>query len=213
MAQALVFIGLGNPGKKYVYTRHNMGFLVVEEFAKSLGVKLKEDQHFNAKVGKIQVNGRDIYFLLPMTYMNESGQAVERYLAYYKLEPAQAIVVHDDIAFDLGAMRLSSMGSSGGHNGLKSIAAHLGTQEFHRLRMGIGSQKGQATLADYVLSGFTAMEMAMLNEIVAQGTKVLKELTIEPVTQVMGRINTKVTFRPQDAGQENKHEPNKNKPL
>lgn len=168
-----------------------MGFLVVEELAHSLHWVLKEDKRFNARVVKGVLNEAMIHLILPMTFMNESGHAVRQYLEYYKLTTNQIVVICDDIALEFGQMRLRVKGSAGGHNGLKSIIAHLGTDEYMRLRMGIGDYRDVKPLSDYVLSSFTAEESNALPDFVRRGAIVLRDLTIDTPTQVMNRVNTK----------------------
>ena len=125
--QPLVIVGLGNPGKKYVRTRHNLGFMVVEELARQLNLSFKADRHLSSLIAKGKNGSREIGLLLPQTFMNESGWAVRRYLDYYRMTAAQIIVVCDDIALKFGQLRIRSQGSPGGHNGLKSLVMHLGT--------------------------------------------------------------------------------------
>jgi len=193
---AIVFVGLGNPGKNYSLTRHNLGFLVVEELARQLGMTLREERSFCAAVAKGRWEGApntEIHLLLPLTYMNESGRAVRQYVDYFKMVPSQVVVVCDDVALELGQLRLRRRGSSGGHNGLWSVSTHLGTEGFLRLRIGVGSnmQEGQ-TLADYVLSGFKTEELATLDESIKRGAGVLKLLITEPIAKVMSQCNTKI---------------------
>ncbi len=205
--QKLLCIGLGNPGKNYALTRHNLGFMVAEEFAQELGLSWQDDKRFNARVAKGILNDTAVDLLLPLTYMNISGWSVRHYLDYYKLTAHQIVVICDDIALPFGQLRMRCQGSAGGHNGIKSVIAYLGTDEFTRLRMGIGMSvdekngghlQGQPPhkqpLADYVLSNFTAAEAAALDEFVKRGAAVLRSLTIETVTQVMNQINTKLTL-------------------
>jgi PTH1 family peptidyl-tRNA hydrolase len=187
-------IGLGNPGKQYVHTRHNLGYMVVEKLAKEFNLIFKADKHLNSFIAKGKSDGRDVDLLLPQTFMNESGWAVRRYLDYYKIATDQLIVVCDDTALPFGQLRLRSQGSSGGHNGLKSIMMHLGTDEFIRLRMGVGSNGVGQPLAEYVLSDFNSEETAVLDEFITRGTIALKQLMTEPLTQVMNRVNTKLTL-------------------
>lgn len=185
----LAFIGLGNPGKAYANNRHNIGFLVVEAFAKELERSFKQSDYLNSRVAKGKESGHPIYLVMPQTYMNESGWAARRCLAYYELEIEQLVIVCDDAALEFGQLRLRSQGSSGGHNGLKSIETHLGTNQFIRLRMGIGS-KGIKPLADYVLSDFSADEMPSLDDFIGRGVSVLQSLVTEPVAKVMTKVNT-----------------------
>jgi PTH1 family peptidyl-tRNA hydrolase len=196
----LVFIGLGNPGKRYEKTRHNMGFLVVGAFANLQKWTFKLDKRFQAQVAKGQVEETSLHLLLPMTYMNESGQPVRRYLDFYKIDAEHILVVCDDIALPFGTMRLRKKGSAGGHNGLKSIETHLGTDHYARLRMGIGRDSRAGILSKYVLDDFSLEESAQLREVIHQGALVLRSLINESITQVMNRINTKVDLT---EGQEN----------
>lgn len=187
----LAIIGLGNPGKQYVCTRHNLGFMVVEELARELNLTFKADRHLSSLIAKGKNKCRDVDLLLPQTFMNESGWAVRRYLDYYKMTPAQIVVVCDDTALPYGQLRIRSQGSSGGHNGLKSIIMHLGTHEFIRLKMGVGSSGFGQPLAEYVLSDFNNEENAALDAFIKSGVEALKLLMAEPLTQVMNRVNTK----------------------
>ena len=173
-----VIVGLGNPGKKYEYTRHNIGFLVVKGVAHSLGWELKEDKRFNGWIVKNQCGGRLLHLILPGTYMNESGRCIRAYLDFYKLTPADILVVSDDVELPFGETRLRQRGSSGGHNGLKSIEAHLGTQEYVRLKMGVDKDVQRGSLADYVLDAFRPEEFALLPAFVEKGIAILKEQVI-----------------------------------
>lgn len=192
--QKLVVIGLGNPGKRYSHTRHNFGFLVAEELATALGLTLKDDKRFQSMVAKGRLDETEIHIVLPLTYMNLSGEAVRQYMDFYKLTAAEVVVVCDDTALEFGQLRLRPQGSAGGHNGLRSITAHLGTENYARLRMGIGCKVDLQSLADYVLSDFSAEETASLDQHVKSGAAVLRALTTEPITKVMSRVNTKLTL-------------------
>ncbi len=184
-----VIAGLGNPGKKYDFTRHNLGFLVVEAWARELGWDFKESKEFNSKIAKGEIRGNTTYLLLPQTYMNESGRAVRQFLNFFKIPPTHFLVVADDVAIPFGEMRLKRMGSSGGHNGLKSIETHLGTRDYPRLRMGVGDQLGEKSLADHVLSPFNLEESSKLSDFVQKGVAVLEQLMVESITQVMNISN------------------------
>lgn len=198
--QPIVFVGLGNPGKKYVHTRHNLGFLVVEKFAQKVGWTLNNNQRFMAKEAKGRLEQKEIHLLLPLTYMNESGKAVKLYLDYYKMTPSHLVVVCDDTALNFGHLRLRLQGSAGGHNGLKSLIACLGTSDFARLRMGIGHRREGQDLADYVLENFSAEESKVLDTIVEQGVAALQTL-LRFATTSIGQ-NIKLTQTPRK-GQEN----------
>lgn len=168
--------------------------MVVGTFAESQHWILQENKYFNAMIAKGRVQETEVHLLLPLTFMNESGRTVRQYLDYYKLMARQIVVVCDDTALEYGQLRLRPQGSAGGHNGLRSIALHLGTEKFARLKMGIGSKAGEQTLADFVLSDFSAEEVIHLDEFVKSGAAVLKSLTTETITRVMSRVNTKLTL-------------------
>lgn len=169
-----IFAGLGNPGPEYEMTRHNMGFLVVRSFADKAGLHFKKDNRFSAFIAKGVVNNKTIHLVLPTTYMNRSGLAIRSYLDFFKLDPSRLLVVVDDAALPFGNIRLRKTGSPGGHNGLKSVEACLGTNHYMRLRMGIGSP-GDSDLADYVLATFTKEELDRLDAFVDCGVEVLQQ--------------------------------------
>lgn len=187
-ASTIIIVGLGNPGREYAMTRHNLGYLVVEALARQIGWHFKVDRRFNALGVKGLFEGVALHLLLPTTYMNASGSAIKRYLDFFKLSPKQLIVVVDDIALPFGQLRLRERGSAGGHNGLKSIETHLGTNEYVRLRMGIG-HPGQNDLVDYVLDPFSSTELEQLPAVVDRGVDVLKRLLAQGVPQVMNQVN------------------------
>lgn len=142
--------GLGNPGAQYEQTRHNVGFWFVDEIARLKGAQFRPDSKFSGDVCKVHLEGRDIWLLKPSTFMNRSGQAVQRLASFYKIPVEQILVVHDEIDLDPGIARLKSGGGHGGHNGLRDIIAHMG-KEFHRLRLGVGHPGSKDQVVDYVL--------------------------------------------------------------
>lgn len=186
--QTFLFAGLGNPGPQYEMTRHNIGYLVIQNFARRLGWSLKEDRRFNAYVAKGVVENHTVHLLLPLTYMNLSGNAVRRYVDYFKIPLASEVIVTDDIALPFGQLRLRNMGSSGGHNGLKSIEACLGTSHYKRLRMGIG-HPGEKMLVNYVLEAFSSTEQQELPTFIDRGVEVLQRLLKESFSHVMSSVN------------------------
>lgn len=184
-----LIVGLGNPGSKYEMTRHNLGYLVVQAFAERAKMSFKRDLRFNASVAKGEHENRDVRLLLPLTFMNLSGVSLKRYVDYYKIAPDNIIVVSDDIALNFGRLRLKLRGSSGGHNGLKSVEEHLGTSAFMRLRMGVG-HFGEKILADYVLEPFNETEKKDLQVFIDAGAETLFRLLREDVSSVMNSVNT-----------------------
>lgn len=201
----VVIVGLGNPGRDYLMTRHNVGFLAVAAFAVEQEWDFKEEKRFFGKVAKGVINGVKIHLLMPQTYMNESGKAVRAYLDYYRLGSELVIVVSDDVDLPFGMLRVRDSGSPGGHNGLKSIEAALGTPKYMRLRMGVGEKLKQQELADHVLSRFSAQEAEQLPTFVNEAVKVLALMLREEVAKVMNVVNIKVK---KETPQEKKNESN-----
>lgn len=185
-----LIIGLGNPGSSYEKTRHNVGFRAVRRFAERHGITLRKATRITAEMGHGTVEGASVGLVLPLTYMNSSGEAVRECVKAYKVPPKQVIVVVDDVAFPVGALRLKEGGSSGGHNGLKSIEEHLGTSEYPRLRLGVGSPEGQ-NLADYVLGKFEKAEEALLPQVFEKAADVLDCWIREGLQPAMTKANTK----------------------
>lgn len=191
--KTFLFVGLGNPGPQYEITRHNMGVLVIREFARRLGWSLKVDRRFNAEVVKGVSENHTLHLIFPLTYMNLSGMSVRSYADYFKIPFDHIVVIVDDIALPFGQIRLRELGSAGGHNGLKSIEQMLGTSHYIRLRMGIGHPKdvGEKMLVDYVLEPFTQVEQKELPAFIERGVEVLQRLLKEDFSRVMKNINTK----------------------
>lgn len=184
-----LIVGLGNPGKKYEMTRHNIGFLVVERLAEMLGAQFVDMPKFESRVAEETVDGKKIHLVLPQTYMNESGRAVQKIVSYYKLPIDELIVVVDDMDLPFGHLRIRSLGSSGGHNGLKSIEAMLNTREYARLKIGIGRD---VEAIDHVLGRFSSEEKKALPECVKQAADVLKRLLVEDIQKVINGVNRRV---------------------
>ncbi|MBQ2250106.1 MAG: aminoacyl-tRNA hydrolase, partial [Lachnospiraceae bacterium] len=140
--------GLGNPGKEYETTRHNAGFMVIDALADKLGADVSEKKH-KGLCGKAVIGGQKCILLKPQTYMNSSGESIRAAADYFKIAPEDIIIIYDDISLAPGQLRVRAKGSAGGHNGIKSIIAHLGTQEFPRVRVGVGEKPSRMDLADY----------------------------------------------------------------
>ena len=153
-----LIVGLGNPGKDYERTRHNCGFRAIDMLAESLGCKIDKSK-FQGLYGQTTYHGKKIFLLKPMTYMNASGLSVLQMSAYYKIPPARIIVLFDDVSLEPGRLRVRADGSAGGHNGIKSLIRELGSQDFPRVKIGVGAKPHpEQDLADWVLSGFSAAE-------------------------------------------------------
>ena len=149
-----MIVGLGNPGSKYHETRHNVGFMLVDMLAKRENVSFTHDKIFQADIASTFIDGQKIFLVKPTTFMNESGKAVHALLAYYGLDERDLLVAYDDLDMVVGKIRFRQKGSAGGHNGIKSLIAHLKTQEFDRIKIGIGRPKPGMTVVNHVLSKF-----------------------------------------------------------
>ena len=156
--------GLGNPGKEYERTRHNVGFVAIDAIAARAGVKIDRAK-FKALIAEVTLGGRRGLLMKPQTFMNLSGEAVSEAMRFYKLDAAHVIVISDDVSLDPGRLRVRRKGSAGGHNGLKSLNEHLGTDEYPRIKMGVGQKPNREyDLADWVLSHFSDEELKALKD-------------------------------------------------
>jgi|KBSMisStaDraftv2_1062788.scaffolds.fasta_scaffold199762_2 peptidyl-tRNA hydrolase, PTH1 family len=178
-------VGLGNPGREYAGTRHNIGFEVIDEVARRWNVRLRP---WKSAADLAVVTGRSAVLVEPQTFMNLSGDAVGRVAAFHKLEPADVLVVVDEVQLPLGRIRLRRSGSSGGHNGLKSIIQHIGT-EFPRLRIGVGRGDPKWDLADHVLSRFGREEREAVAEAVNRAADAVEMFVDEGIEVAMNRFN------------------------
>jgi len=188
MSERYLIIGLGNPGPEYAKTRHNIGFMVVEELARRWQLtfgKTTRKAQIAAGIG----GGKRVLLAKPQTYMNESGQAVRRLVDFYQIELAQLIVIHDDLDLPLGALRLRSAGSAGGQKGVKSIIDHLGVPEFSRVRCGIGRPPGVMDPADYVLHPFSGDEAITARIVVEHAADAVETWLQEGIDLAMTRHN------------------------
>ncbi|CCW38959.1 aminoacyl-tRNA hydrolase [Streptococcus agalactiae] len=158
-----MIVGLGNPGSKYNDTKHNIGFMAVDRIVKKLDVNFTEDKNFKAEISSDFINGEKIYFIKPTTFMNNSGIAVKALLTYYNISIKDMIIIYDDLDMEVGKIRFRQKGSAGGHNGIKSIIAHLGTQEFDRIKVGIGRPNGRMTVINHVLGKFDKNDEIMIS--------------------------------------------------
>ena len=183
----LVF--LGNPGRKYDNTRHNAGFLVGDEIARREKVKVAR-LRFQALWSPCGVGGKRTFLLKPQTFMNSSGDAVREAVAYYKTPPERILVVSDDVALPLGKLRIRKDGSAGGHNGLKSVIAALGTEEFPRLRVGVGApEQSEREMIDWVLGKFQGEEAEIMAETVKRAADAVECIMREGIDMAMGKYN------------------------
>jgi PTH1 family peptidyl-tRNA hydrolase len=182
--------GLGNPGAEYSRTRHNAGFLLVEELARVWGAEWKSERRFDALVARGAVQGRTIWLVRPQTYMNASGEAVGALLRYYRVEVPRVLVVVDDADLPLGKIRLRPDGSSGGHHGLESVETHLGTRSYARLRLGIGrTETVVREITGHVLGRFTTEEMEVFGRVLKHAVAQVTCWFDEGIEKAMTRYN------------------------
>lgn len=183
-----LIIGLGNPGKQYEKTRHNAGFMVVDELAEALGISLNQLK-FKGMLGEGRVGAEKALLLKPLTYMNLSGESMIQVLQFYKMQPEDILVIYDDLDTPVGQIRLRMKGSAGGHNGIKSIIQHLGTEEFNRIRVGIGRPQPGKKVVDYVLEPFFSEEEGDIKAALKKSAEAAKAWLAEPFVQVMNKYN------------------------
>lgn len=188
-----IIVGLGNPGKDYKNTRHNIGFDVIDELADVAGISVIEKKH-KAIIGKGVIDGQKVILAKPQTYMNLSGESVREIIDYYKVDEEQElIVIADDISLDVGMLRVRKKGSAGGHNGLKNIIQHLGHDTFMRVKMGVGEKPQGYDLADYVLGHFTQDERKIMDEAAKSATEAVRMMMAGDVDKAMNAFNKKAT--------------------
>jgi PTH1 family peptidyl-tRNA hydrolase len=185
-----IIIGLGNPGKKYERTRHNAGFLAVDEIARDLRFSLLQEK-YHAFVGKCRIGGEEALVAKPQTFMNESGRSVGAILRYTYAKAADLIVVHDELDLPLGAVRVKTGGGHGGHNGLRSIIEYIGTADFIRVRVGVGRPAPGRDAADYVLSPFGADERKTADESFLRAAQAVQSIVMHGLTRAMNEFNKK----------------------
>lgn len=183
-----IIAGLGNPESKYDKTRHNIGFRLIDELAVRNGITFSDRKH-NGLVGKGIISGEKVILLKPLTYMNLSGECVGPAADYYKVEPENVIILFDDISLDVGRIRIRKKGSAGGHNGIKSIIAHLGSENFPRLKFGVGDKPKEMDLADYVLGRFSSQDEATVSEGIKRACEAVECMIGEGCDVAMNKYN------------------------
>ncbi len=182
--------GLGNPSKTYEGTRHNVGFSMIDVIGSKFDIDVTTKKH-KALVGRGVIDGMRVILAKPQTYMNLSGESIREIADFYKIEPENIIIIYDDISLDVGQLRIRKKGSAGGHNGVKNIIAHLGTQEFPRIKVGIGNKPEGWDLADYVLSRYSKAEQEALEEAAEGVVGALKLMLADDIDGAMNRYNVK----------------------
>ena len=186
-----VIVGLGNPGKKYENTRHNAGFIAMDALADKYGISITEKKH-KALCGSGVIEGNKVVLVKPQTFMNLSGESVRSIMDFYKIDPEEdMLVIYDDISLAPGNIRIRKKGSAGGHNGIKSIIAHAGTQNFMRIKVGVGEKPSGWDLADYVLGHFSEDDNAKLKEVMPDVMQATALMVQGDVDKAMNDFNAK----------------------
>ncbi len=188
-APEFLIVGLGNPGSKYAFTRHNAGFLCIELLAEKQNVQINRIK-FKGVLGETQLGGHRCLLLKPQTFMNNSGESVREAAAFYKIPPERILVIFDDVSLPCGRLRIRRKGSDGGHNGIKSIIYHLGSDAFPRIKLGVGEKPNpEWDLADWVLSPFRKEELTELREASEKACDAAQKIVCGDIEQAMGLYN------------------------
>ncbi len=184
-----LLVCLGNPGKQYENTRHNIGFLTADALEKRYGVKINK-LRYRALTGEVKIGGQRVLVIKPQTYMNLSGEAVKLAGGFYKIPPDHVLVISDDVSLPLGKLRIRAGGSAGGHNGLKNIIAHLGTDQFPRIKVGVGAPAHpDHEMVDWVIGNFTPQERKTVDEAIEKVLDAVECLIEKGVSETQNRFN------------------------
>ncbi|HEX2240544.1 MAG TPA: aminoacyl-tRNA hydrolase [Actinomycetota bacterium] len=186
-----IIVGLGNPGERYATNRHNAGAMVLHELLERASARLKSHKS-GCLVSEVNVGGQSAVLARPMSYMNESGRPIRELLRWYKVGPERLIVVHDELDVPFGEVRLKSGGGTAGHNGLASLASHLGTKDFLRVRVGISRPPGRQDPADYVLSDFSAAQKKELSDLLGRAADAVERIVQEGAQSAMNEFNARL---------------------
>jgi PTH1 family peptidyl-tRNA hydrolase len=192
MAQSGIALiaGLGNPGSQYAASRHNVGFWFIERLQHLKGFRLAGEKRFKSEVGSIDINGRMVRIMVPNTFMNLSGQALAPLASFYRIQPEQILVIHDELDLAPGTARLKVSGGHGGHNGLRDIVSRLGSQDFVRLRLGIGHPGPNRDVSSYVLGRPDAHDRILIEKAVDSSLEVLDDVVVGNLDKAMTKLHT-----------------------
>lgn len=186
-----LIVGLGNPGNKYEGTRHNVGFSFIDFFSKQTESTITESK-FQSLIGSKNISEQKFILMKPQTYMNDSGEAVKEIKNFYKINPSQIIVIYDDLDLDVGQIKIKNTGSSGGHNGINSIINNIGSNEFTRIRIGIGKPKEKSMTNKYVLSKFSKDDQKIINDINDLAKEIIYSIVFKSISFAMNTFNSKI---------------------
>lgn len=181
-----MIVGLGNPGKEYENTRHNIGFMIVDNYVDNYHTEFKKK--YNGLYAKIYRNGEYFIVLKPLLYMNLSGVVVSKYANFFKIKPEDILVIHDDLDMPVGKIKIKSKGSSGGHNGIKNIIENLKTEQFSHFKVGIGKDNNKDT-KDYVLGKFSKSDLELINKVIPYSIQIIDDYLDYDIDKVMSKYN------------------------
>ena len=184
-----LIVGLGNPGRQYEKTRHNAGFLFLDSLVSQMNCGWAVESRFDGLLASLDVAGAKVVLLKPTSFMNRSGQAVGKVARYYKLAPEEILVVHDELDFDVGVIKLKKDGGHAGHNGLRDIIAHLASKDFYRLRVGIGRPPAGMADADFVLSPPSKAELGLILSAFDSANGFMRQMVAGEMSTVMNKLN------------------------
>ena len=186
-----LIVGLGNPGSEYVKTRHNAGFWWIDELCANERIALKPEKKFHGNAARLSLNGPEIWLLQPMTFMNVSGRAVQALATFYKIAPPEILVVHDELDLLPGTVKMKQSGGHGGHNGLRDIVAQLGSQDFWRLRIGIGHPGDRDAVIGYVLQAPRVEERGVIEESITRSLQIFPQIVRGDLQAAMLKLHTR----------------------
>jgi PTH1 family peptidyl-tRNA hydrolase len=209
-SKVYLIAGLGNPGPKYKDTRHNIGFIVVQDWAKRLGIQLS-GRRFKAKCGQAVLHERNILLLCPQTFMNLSGVSVGSCADFYRIVPENILVVHDDVDLPVGRVRLVKNGGAGGHKGVLSIFEYLGTHQFNRLKVGIGRPRREEPVDEFVLNPFYEEDRLIMEKVIELSRRACEIFVTEGIAVAMNRINRENLAQEAEGGPTAEGGPNREK--
>ena len=185
----IILVGLGNPKREYIGTRHNIGFMAIDEIARKYQIEVSVNKH-KALIGKGYIAGQKVILAKPVTFMNLSGESVRELVDYYKIdEKSELIVLYDDVSLEPGRIRLRKKGSAGGHNGIKNIIAHLGHDTFMRVKIGVGEKPKGYDLADYVLGHFSKEEKSVMEDSLKRTADAVEMMITDGIEAAMNKYN------------------------
>ena len=182
-------VGLGNYPKEYEFTRHNIGFMFVDNFAQNANITFKTESKLQGEISTCVLNNEKVLLLKPLTFMNLSGESVKKVVNFYKIKVENILIIYDDLSINLGKFRIKANGTDGGHNGMKSIIQHLGTNQIQRVKIGIGPQPQFMKSENFVLQKFSNDQMQIVNKVVDKSTELINDFLFQNISYLQNTYN------------------------